>query len=282
MEIKAKSYADAYTKTRAALLAHGSYASPRGIKTLELPNVTLILNNPRSRLGYNSQRKFSLPFAIAESVLLFNCTDNVEYISYYNQRMKTFSDDGKTLHGSYGHRIADSISKIVEMLTIDRSTRQAVLQIYSPHDLFIETKDVPCTNHIQFMIREEKLDCYVTMRSNDFFWGLPYDLFQFTVLQEVIANELNVDIGKYIHRATSMHVYVDRHIHMLTSIKTMDEISFRIDYDVLDMVNLSNAIINNSFEGETIFEQILHSFASKKENAIKETTKIEWANKFLK
>jgi thymidylate synthase len=45
------------------------------------------------------------------------------------------------------------------------------------------------------------------MRSNDVFLGLPYDVFNFTMLQELMAVELGIELGSYIHFAASLHLY---------------------------------------------------------------------------
>jgi thymidylate synthase len=45
------------------------------------------------------------------------------------------------------------------------------------------------------------------MRSNDAYFGLPHDVFCFTMLQEMIACRLGVEVGEYYHYVGSMHVY---------------------------------------------------------------------------
>jgi len=49
------------------------------------------------------------------------------------------------------------------------------------------------------------------MRSNDVVWGLPYDVFLFTMLQEMLAQTLDLELGSYIHVAGSFHLY-ERHL----------------------------------------------------------------------
>jgi thymidylate synthase len=49
------------------------------------------------------------------------------------------------------------------------------------------------------------------MRSNDAYWGLPHDVFCFTMLQEMMARRLGTTVGQYFHYAGSMHVY-DEHL----------------------------------------------------------------------
>ena len=45
------------------------------------------------------------------------------------------------------------------------------------------------------------------MRSSDIFLGLPYDVQQFTFLQQLLAHWLGVELGPYVHVAGSAHVY---------------------------------------------------------------------------
>lgn len=45
------------------------------------------------------------------------------------------------------------------------------------------------------------------MRSNDAYTGLPHDVFCFTMLQEIIARNLNIDLGSYKHIVGSLHLY---------------------------------------------------------------------------
>jgi thymidylate synthase len=49
----------------------------------------------------------------------------------------------------------------------------------------------------------------VTMRSNDAYFGMPHDVFCFTMLQEIIARTLGREVGIYRHFASSLHLYKD-------------------------------------------------------------------------
>ena len=52
------------------------------------------------------------------------------------------------------------------------------------------------------------------MRSSDLVFGLSYDVPAFTIMQELMAIELGVELGEYIHVSNSLHVY-ERHFGML-------------------------------------------------------------------
>jgi thymidylate synthase len=45
------------------------------------------------------------------------------------------------------------------------------------------------------------------MRSNDVITGLPHDVFCFTMLQEIAARMLSVELGIYKHCVGSLHLY---------------------------------------------------------------------------
>lgn len=45
------------------------------------------------------------------------------------------------------------------------------------------------------------------MRSNDVHRGLPYNVVQFTTLQEVMAGWLGLEVGGYHHWSDSLHLY---------------------------------------------------------------------------
>lgn len=190
-------------------------------RTKELINPVIILTNPQNNLFYNENRKFSLIYAIVEAYKLFSDDASFVPFAYFNKKMEEYSDDGKTLNSAYGQYIAPYIENVCEKLKKSHDSRQAVIRIYDSHfGLEDETKDVPCTLDLHFMIRDNKLNLTTYMRSNDLIWGLQYDLFVFTALQQIVANEIGIEVGNYIHCPTSLHVY-EYHWDLLKSIKSV-------------------------------------------------------------
>lgn len=218
MRIKADSLSKIYQILHNEFDAENYFLiSPRGQLTKEIIAPDIILENPRNRLIYHPERNFNYKFAFVESLMLFSHSSAVKYPAFANPRIKDFSDDGVSLHGSYGARIASYIPSVIEKLKSDSNSRQAVLSIYDNSDLVFQTKDVPCTLTLQFLVRDNKLHMITNMRSNDIWWGLPYDVFIFTTLQELIANELGVELGQYHHRPASLHLY-ERHFKIFEDI----------------------------------------------------------------
>ena len=88
----------------------------------------------------------------------------------------------------------------------------------------LAVKDVPCTLTLQFFIRDGKLHQIASMRSSALIFGISYDVPAFTFFQEMFANELNVELGTYVHISNSLHVY-ERHFDMLNKIANLQSYS---------------------------------------------------------
>src|SRR4029453_8927030 len=74
----------------------------------------------------------------------------------------------------------------------------------------LETGLASCTSTLQFVIRDHRLNLMTTMRSNDAYFGLPHDIFCFTMLQDLIARSLDIELGTYVHSVGSLHVYEEK------------------------------------------------------------------------
>lgn len=107
---------------------------------------------------------------------------------------------------TYHQRIGEQLDFVVKELQRNPNTRRAVIDIRD-NQIDQHNEHPACLQHIQFMIREGKLDMYVTMRSNDAFEATFMNAFGFIMLQKKIGDELGVGVGKYEHRANSFHVY---------------------------------------------------------------------------
>lgn len=101
----------------------------------------------------------------------------------------------------------DQISNVIRLLKEKPSSKRAVVQIFDAADIAAPHAEVPCTCTLQFMIRDARLHALTYMRSNDAFLGLPHDVFAFTMLQELLARSIGVEVGGYKHVAGSLHLY---------------------------------------------------------------------------
>jgi len=212
LSLKAKTIDDLLRKVFKKLIKNGEEINPTKGKNKEIFGVGLLLENPRARLS-QSESKGKAFSAIGEFLWYLSGSNKLDFIQYYLPKYNLYSDDGKTIHGGYGPRFwnmdkkYNQIQNIIDLLREKPSTRRAVIQLFSSSDLEKHYNDIPCTCTIQFVIREKGLKMAVFMRSNDAYIGLPHDIFCFTMLQEIVARELNVELADYFHFVGSLHLY---------------------------------------------------------------------------
>lgn len=179
--------------------------APRGQAVFELTNVNLVIRDARSNVFENPGRDLNYRFGVAEWLWIWFGRNDVASIARYNRHIADFSDDGQTFDGAYGPMIKPQWRQTVNKLRSDRDSRQAILQIYRPPQR--ETKDVPCTLSIQFLLRNDYLNTLATMRSSDVWLGLPYDAFTFSMLGNIMAGLLGVEQGWLAFNLGSSHLY---------------------------------------------------------------------------
>lgn len=192
---------------------HGHpHAGSRG-DTLELLGVALRLTNPRARISRSENR--GKPFsALGELLWYLSGSNTLDFIKPYVSEYEKEAVGG-ILEGAYGPRLMAMRGSIDQFASVDKllrkkpGSRRAVVQLFNAEDIATDHVEVPCTTTLQFHQREGRLHLSVTLRSNDAYWGLPHDVFCFTMIQEMMARRLGVELGEYYHFVGSMHVYDD-------------------------------------------------------------------------
>jgi len=241
MFVQGTTFQDIFNKLRQFLL-DAPIVAPRGQRTKELLSVSIELTNPRNRLIYHTKRKYNFAFNVAETISHIAGINSVQYIDFWNSNYKQFSDNGVNFSGNYGERLKFYIPKLISKLVSSPNTRQATLSIYNSEDMGRVTKDTPCTLALDFKIRNKKLYLHTFMRSNDLIWGLTYDLVAFTLMQEIIANSVGVELGNYNHTTASLHVY-EKHWELLKNMEDVEAVKMeKVTETYSDILKYANEI----------------------------------------
>jgi len=98
---------------------------------------------------------------------------------------------------------------IIKELHKDPSSRRAVICSINPIIDYTKTH-IPCISFLQFMIRNEKLNCEVYIRSNDMLSAWGADAYSLSTVHQVIAENLNIEQGFIEIISNSAHIYFKR------------------------------------------------------------------------
>ena len=124
--------------------------------------------------------------------------------------------DGGAFHGAYGPRARAGLDYLECTLLNNPDTRRAYVPIFNTEDLITAHNqnpvlDTPCTLGFGFRIADgthmSSLEMTVIMRSWDVWWGLPYDVPMFAMLQASVAESQGLPVGGMSVFAMNAHLY---------------------------------------------------------------------------
>jgi len=205
------------------VLKHGKEAAPRGMKTREIEDAVIRIDDVHNTLPLGVGRGTVAGIGAVEACQLLAGVSIPKLVMDIGPQFKNYTEDNGLFHGAYGLRTQDQYGPVIERLKNDPDSRQAVVTIWDPKlDLLPSKRDYPCTILHQFRIRDNKLNMSVYMRSNDVWLGAAYDFFQFTRVQIAMASVLGIKPGKYTHHVGSLHIY-EQHYDMAENLKYTDK-----------------------------------------------------------
>ena len=188
----------------------------------ELLGYSIVIERPRWRLIDNDVRPLPLISAVARFVWMMAGNGRLADISFYEPQVERFTDDGLSVPGSnYGARLrqpypgSDQVRGAIDRLRdgdsevagADGKLRRPANVIWRPEDALRTSKDIPCAFGLFYFPRDDKLLTQLVMRSNNAVALMPFNIFEFTLLAEVVAVEAGLDLGPFRVDAMSMHIY---------------------------------------------------------------------------
>lgn len=185
----------------------------------EIRNRVTILERPLERCLFLPHRRNDIFGACAETMWVLAGRDDVGWLQHYLPRAKDFSDDGTVWRAAYGPRLrnwngVDQIDQTRKLLLGELATRRAVMVLFDPDRDFVSSKDIPCNNWLNWLVRDGQLHLTVGVRSNDIVWGFSgVNSFTWSVMQQMMSHWIGVPVGDVTYIATSFHIY-ERHYPM--------------------------------------------------------------------
>jgi len=184
--------------------------------TKALFNVGFYITDPKDRKITNRERKWKEDYAEAEWQWYLSGDPSTEKLGEIYGKVpeiwKRMEDNSGNVNSNYGWQWQryGQLDKVIGQLDFNNETRQAAISIYDGKEINKYANDTPCTYAVQFTIVNNRLDMCVTMRSNDLWYGFCNDQYQFSKLQEMVSERLEIETGVYYHFAHNMHLYNDK------------------------------------------------------------------------
>jgi thymidylate synthase len=187
--IKAHSIKEARFKAVSLIMYYGDkLEDQRGDQTQEFQNLTIAIDSEECELLENPKLRL-----MQEDFANGLIDDDAA------------TRKGNTFAYAYGHELREEngLKKTIDMLRDDPETRRAYIPMFKSRH--IGQEDIPCFVGLDFIVRNDVLNMTATARSNCCVFGLPSDIYGFSMLQRDIAWKIGCDPGMYVQNVVSAH-----------------------------------------------------------------------------
>ena len=163
----------------------------------------------------------------------------------YGFNWRHFGAEYDNCYTDYTGKGFDQIEYILNEIKTNPSSRRLVLSGWNP---CVMNKGIlpPCHSLCQFYVSDGKLSCQMYQRSADFFLGVPFNIFSYGVLTQIIAKKTGLKPDKLIIVFGDTHLYKDH----------LEQTKRQISRQILTkpILNLDDSIINKNFKDMTIHD----------------------------
>jgi len=129
-----------------------------------------------------------------------------------------------TIGPAYGHQLGvkcrnvngimmDQVDYVIYMLKNNPGSRRIMTTLWDKDDLD-KMALTPCVWATHWLVKDGKLDLIIQIRSNDMALGNPFNIYQYNVLQRMMAQVTGYELGTFTVNIDDAHIY-DRHIEGL-------------------------------------------------------------------
>ena len=184
--------------------------------TKALFNVGFYITDPMDNKIINRERNWKQDYAEAEWQWYLSGDPSIDKLGEIYGKVppiwERMADSERCVNSNYGWQMYrnDQLDYVVAKLKHEKDTRHAAISIYDCKEHKNYRKDTPCTYAIQFTIYNNVLNMAVLMRSNDLWYGFCNDQYCFSMIQKLVADRLNIEVGEYYHYAHNLHLYNDK------------------------------------------------------------------------
>ena len=193
-----------------------------GVKTIEIIGQSYIVDEDVifGTLNHEYSQK-EVQWYLSESLNVYDMPNTP-------QIWRQVCDSNGYINSNYGWCIfskenGEQYSHCLRTLRKDKDSRRAMMHYTRPSMQWEYNKngmsDYMCTNHVQILIRDNKLNYILSQRSCDAIFGYKNDIFWAKYVHNRLLEDLKEDypeleLGDLIHQVGSLHIY-ERHFKLI-------------------------------------------------------------------
>jgi thymidylate synthase len=102
----------------------------------------------------------------------------------------------------------DQIALLLDDLRTNPDSRRLIVSAWNPADI-PKMALAPCHCLFQFYVANGRLSCQLYQRSADVFLGVPFNIASYALLTHMIARDVGLEVGDFVHTFGDAHLYVN-------------------------------------------------------------------------
>lgn len=100
----------------------------------------------------------------------------------------------------------DQLKDVIHQIKTTPDSRRMIVSAWNPEDV-PNMALPPCHTLFQFYVADGKLSCQLYQRSADIFLGVPFNIASYALLTHLIAHEVGLEVGEFVHTLGDAHLY---------------------------------------------------------------------------
>jgi len=125
----------------------------------------------------------------------------------YGYYWRHFPSAQKDENGNWAVEEVDQIKYVIDEIKKNPNSRRLVVTAWEPGNA-TKSKLPPCHYSFAFNVNDGKLNCHLTQRSGDIALGIPFNLAAYSILTQILAQEVNLELGFFAHTIIDAHIYI--------------------------------------------------------------------------
>ena len=233
------------------ILSEGEMRDNRtGIRAISLPHVCITIDLEEDGFPILASKFVGFKTAIKELLWIWQMQSNdVHKLQDMNVHIwdEWMQEDG-TIGKAYGYQLAKykQVDNLIKTIKEDPTSRRMITTLWNIEDL-PEMALQPCAFQTLWNINKGKLNCMLTIRSNDWFLGNPFNVAQYAALVHMIAQITNYKPGRLTVCINDAHIY-ENHIPQIQEQLGLVDMNEMFDTFITDRFCKPKLVLNEDIK----------------------------------
>lgn len=158
----------------------------------------------------------------------------------YGYYWRHFPSAQKNKDGEWVISEVDQIQYVIDEIKRNPSSRRLVVSAWEPGNA-TTSKLPPCHYTFVFNVNNGKLNCHLTQRSGDIALGIPFNLAAYSILTQIIAQQVGLEVGEFAHTIIDAHIYVGNKLNSTEKYDHLEGLKEQLKREPLPLPTLNIA-----------------------------------------